>query len=310
MKTILFAVITTLSLATTDRVRDAVPFAGGMLVVTGGESDRTVAMQSADGASRELSTLAIRDVHGERLVVADGNHWWYAATGMREQGYGTTFLRGEGESVVVERFVAHAAHGPNLLLPLVGERPSAVFLHFPKSGTVAALEVRPDGVQERGTFASDRYALSPRAWSAARVGAERIALVSAEDSRVILRLVSFDGIEERVLAQGEQYLAISVAIDGRKLAVVTETTARTVKSTIVDPDATTAPQWTVLGRGRTPSVVATNDGFVAAWSRMSDSVVQVRTLTGDETVTLDARSELPMLRLREGAAVVVTANTN
>jgi len=252
-----------------DVVVDAAVVGDNIVVVSGSGEQRRVARSGRRGEIETLLNVDKRLAIGESLV-AQGEHWWYGVTGVRDGVQSTFFVSDEGSSVVPISGALLARW-----LPLQSETPRALEVTFASDRSPMATEIDAHGPLRSWHLPMPFFS----ATSAARLPDGRIAVVTQqkESSHLFLLLLGDDDRVEigslgyRMLVQ----LAIAADAAGR-IALVVLTPDHRVVAAWIDPVHPAEPAWQQLREGiqlsgnvRDVQVVAVAGGAVASWINRS-----------------------------------------
>jgi hypothetical protein len=216
------------------------------------------------------------DPLSEGLFVT-GTDWWYATLDIRDGAAATTFVKSDGSRATYVRPPAFTAMSWQLVI-LPGEKPRAIELTYRAEETIAR-EV--DWKGEARTWRLPPVSHERRRRMIAQPLPDgRIALLSNHDG-LALYLLADDGRVDAMTLRNVTIHQFDAAIDpAGLLAIVAARNASpelpddigTIEVAIVDPTSPEHAEWRalrhdvrVIGHLRDVQVVATPDGFAAAW---------------------------------------------
>lgn len=265
-------------------IHDARLVGSDLIIVSGGTDDRKITRAREGALEETLADVEVQTFYGEGLVVVDHSRWWYGIAGGHGRRFGTSFVVGDTSSAATKTFVPHRFSGPFQWLPLEGSEPRGLFVFFRSETELEALEIGLDGPGRTWILEAPRQYGFRGGWSAERLADGRIVLISI-DERMVARILGDAGAVQTIdLRNDERVLQIATASDdrGRVAVVVAVFRAPSIRATVFDPDRPSDQPWEILSDGvhaGLPAVIATSDGFVAAWVQRGDSpTVQVRSL--------------------------------
>jgi hypothetical protein len=276
-----------------------VPFADNPLHYVAAASETTVIISTSVGPSHDrafyrdianLETLGLAEPLRIRIPMtprsawvinrssdaffATSNGWWYATLDDNGEAATTTFVKSDGSRVTYPkrivtdpRFDLTRSHDwPMTAVP--GEKPRVIEFAYLPEQTVAT-EVDWSG--------------HTTSWQLPPIGAEHVGKVIAEllpDGRIAL-LTNHSGLSLYLLADDGRVDAVSLrgikiedfdgTLDpgGHIAVVVARKDTASLEFATVDPSHPDHLEWTALGKGTVVAnelqIVATPDGFVAAW---------------------------------------------
>jgi hypothetical protein len=254
----------------TDVVVDAAVAGDNVIVVLGSGEQRRLVRSGRHGELETLLDVDKRLVSGGESLVAQGEHWWYGVTAVRDGVQSTLFVSDEGSSVVPVSGALLARW-----LPLRFETPRALEVSYASDGSPMATEINA-----RGPLRSWHV---PRLFSAATsavlLSDGRIAVVSAQkdSSHLYLFLLGDNDLIDTVSLGYMMLLQLAIAVDGRGRIVIAASTAEhRVVAASIDPAQPAEPVWRQLREGvklssyaREVQIVAVAGGAVASWINRS-----------------------------------------
>jgi hypothetical protein len=254
----------------TDVVVDAAVAGDNVIVVSGSGEQRRVVRSGRRGEVETLLDIEKRLVSGGESLVAQGEHWWYGVTAVRDGVQSTLFVTDEGSSVV-------PVSGALLVrwLPLQSESPRALEVSYASDGSPMATEINA-----RGPLRSWHLPmLFFTATSAALLPDGRIAVVTAQkdSSHLYLFLLGDNDHIDMVSLGYRMLLQLAIAVDGGgRIVIAVSTTDHRVVAASIDPAHPAEPVWRQLREGvqlssyaREVQVVAVAGGAVASWINRS-----------------------------------------
>lgn len=214
---------------------------------------------------------------GSDGIYVTGRDWWYATLDHRDGAVATTFVRSDGSRATYVRPPAVASASWQLVV-IPGEKPRAIELTYADEETIAR------EVGWSGTSRSWRLPPVSRHRHARMVAQplpdERIALLSNHDG-ISLYVLADEGHFDTIVLRNLTVQQFGAAIDpAGRLAIVAGRNANpalpedtgTIEAAVIDPANPGDPKWQplrhdvrVTGLFREVQVVATAEGFAAAW---------------------------------------------
>jgi hypothetical protein len=219
--------------------------------------------------------------------VATATDWWYATLDDRDGAAATTFVKSDGSRATYARPPApaytpdtndrtHSNSWHTIVIP--GEKPRAIELTYRADGTIVR-EVDWDGTSRSWELPPVNYKRLIRI-VAQPLPDGRIALLSDADG-MVLYLLANEGRVETVPLRNLRIQQFDAAVDSTgRIGIVTARNANaalsndtgTIDAAIIDPAHPDSAEWSALrhdvrvtGTSREVQVVATPEGFAAAW---------------------------------------------
>jgi len=258
-----------------EAVHDVAVVERDVIVVTGLAPERQLVRSSGRREDETLVTATQKGSLGGDWLMADEHRWWYGTMGEHDGCIDTTFVRddGEGDGEIETSAVPAAGSPPYIWLPLKGDKPRALQLSFGDTGNLLLTEIDPTGALRSWHLPWRSHVT--HAQSAERLPDGRIAYVTHQNGgdRLMLVLLGDNERADIVMLGYAMTVQLATAVDSAgRLAIVSSMKDRRILGTVIDPDHPVPLTWHELGTEarltgnmRELQVIATSDGFVAAW---------------------------------------------
>ena len=214
----------------------------------------------------------------ETLFVTDKDDWWYATQADQDGAPAVTFMKSDGSRSTYRKppeLTSDDAQSHSWMMAAVaGEKPRVILFNYANEETVA-LDIDATGTKRSWRLPRFRFNNIPTV-VAEPLSDGRIAVI--ENSRGLsLYLLADDGQFESIPLRNIEITRFGAAMgSGGRIAIAAlRKDTGTMEAAVIDPAHTDHTEWQPLQHdlqiaGYGPRVVATPDGFVAAWVNDAD----------------------------------------